>query len=255
MEKEKLEKFINNITPPPGKENAVSLSLRMLRDDIFNQYYLKYDELPVTYRHAWNTVVLHRMANMKVQAGLAVTVQKMKLAWAEFAKDGLINIGKIHFGQIRVAGNFAGSGNVNQKAILGFPQEITGRPLKVYANDIRATDLGGTGVGADRIPVQIFLRGETWIATNNRGYAVHCMAGVMPLRIWPHEETVDERNRLRECWDAKGIRYLEGVQERLSVVPRTLPSTEMPLTNGPNDTVIAKVVTVPEHFTILNTAG
>lgn len=72
MEKEKLEKFINNITPPPGKENAVSLSLRMLRDDIFNQYYLKYDELPVTYRHAWNTVVLHRMANMKVQAGLGM---------------------------------------------------------------------------------------------------------------------------------------------------------------------------------------
>jgi len=250
VDKTNLEKFTNQIRPPAGKEEATPLWLRMLYDDIFNRYYLEYDEMANEYRRAWNTVILHRLTHMRVPSDKSEALKKMREKWNVLAAGQLANIGSIEFGQIRVAGNFAGAANVNQNAIVGFPPQIVGRPLQVFADDMRTTAAGGDGLRSDQIPVQIFVHNGKWIAKNNRGYALHCMAGVMPLRLWPGQESVDERNRLSESWDASGIRYASKNTKRLDKVPRTLPSTEMPLTNGSNDTVIADVVTVPENFIV-----
>jgi hypothetical protein len=97
-------------------------------------------------------------------------------------------------------------------------------------------DISPAHVRHDLLPVRIFWHADqnTWVAINNRGYATYCIAGIQPTRLLPRIPTQDELNRLTEESNMGG-----------RFAARTLPSLEIPVTNGVNDLTLAYVVTVP----------
>jgi hypothetical protein len=46
---------------------------------------------------------------------------------------------------------------------------------------------------------------QQWAAINNRGFAVHCLAEMIPKRLIPHRPTIEEENRLKITLNDKTI--------------------------------------------------
>lgn len=153
---------------------------------------------------------------------------------------------RILFGQLRIKHEFQASLTGNQQAIVGFSYEkIVARPLKVVANMLGSKN--DSEIGLDDIPVQIFYvpKNKCWVAANNRGYAVHCLANVSPLRVWPLPPHAVELNRLEEMESAPKFTYESTVIKRLDKKPHSLPSSQIPITAGPNSWVVSEVAEVP----------
>ncbi len=238
MKKSKLEALIKILKGYEDTQNyenqaakaVATAQVERLISDLENQYLAKYDELSNAYRGAWDEAVKSRL-DVNLNPTLNHNLRKFRLAWINDAK--FTGIAHIHFGQMRIAANFANAANVAQQA-LGVDQ-LAGRTLAEVATDIQ------NGVIArDEIPVQIFLHGNVWVAINNRGFACHCIANVRPLRLFPRDPEAVESNRLTEA--APAFTYANGVAH-LTQNPRTLPSKEMPITAGPNSVHVSRVVT------------
>jgi hypothetical protein len=83
---------------------------------------------------------------------------------------------------------------------------------------------------------------------NNRGHAVHCLAGVTPLRLYPRFPEQVEINRLKDQegkGDIPNFTYDPTLTTRLANRPHTVPSTQIPITDGPNSWVVRAIATVP----------
>jgi len=246
--KRELTDLVKKLDELCGK-NGVPQQIELLREDATKHYLQKYDSLGSLYRTAWDEVITRRLSGMDLAGPFATDISTLKFSWKSQAKStGL----KIHFGQMRVGPDFQGSKTTDQVAVMGFPDDlIIGKSIRVVSGSIT-----GGNIRPDHVPVQIFysVEHERWVAANNRGYTAHCRAGVAPLRIWPREATQDELNRLKETEGGTAgdkrlgpFTYTSGVAH-LNAHPRTLPSLEMPITNGPNTWEVIEVVQVPSTF-------
>jgi hypothetical protein len=229
MTKPKLQKLISTLQDL----NEANVQVVRLISDLQDQYLANYDDLSNTYRGAWDEALKNRMD----RSNNPTIIQKVADIRANWLNDfKFTGIAKIHFGQVRIASNFAGAGNVAQ-VNLGVAA-LAGRQIADVATDI----VNGT-IARDEIPVQIFLNGNVWVSINNRGFACHCIAGVRPLRVFPREASVDEANRLTDA--APNFTYADDVPgaDRNAMQGRTLPSKYIPLTAGPNSFHVTRVVT------------
>jgi hypothetical protein len=218
------------------------LQLRMLDADIRAHYLAPFADLGRVYREAWDQAVLNRLDGMRLPGAMQREFAIFRHAWrARMVGTNL----RLHFGQMRVGPNFQGAQNVHQARILGFPDDIVGRPLQVVAGEINNGDILG-----DQIPLQIFNHNNRWIAANNRCLTTYCLAGVRPLRLIPRLPEQLEINRLGEV-EGQGqilsFGYNVGVP-LLAVYPRALPSNQMPVTTGPNTWTVERVATIPGHW-------
>jgi len=189
------------------------------------------------YRKAWDRILYDRLEAIIIPDRIRPTIDKIK-ATARAASSGASM--RIHFGQQRVAGTFQ-SQNVNQAALPGFPDAVANSPLALVQ-----AGLAQGQYSADQIPVQVFwhVQSNKWVAANNRGYTVHCLARVRPLRILlttfqPHDIEI---TRLAEVEGQGGIPNWTGVRGG-EPNPRTLPSTRMFIT--PVGNAITQVAEVP----------
>jgi len=264
MNKNHIEKFINDMTlflPVAEEYHARANSERDDSVDLIVQdiqkYFDEYEEIVgfgKRYVEAWDLVIYARLKAMVKPSDPAKRVprdkkddEKGKVSFEELMQrwgrnvSSRSDIGLIQFGQKRVASTFAESRTTDQDQTLGVPV-INGRPLRVVAAQFQER-----GLGIDRNPLKIFYHepGNCWVAANNRSYAAHCMAGTRPLRLWPGKADDGELKRLREELTAAEVKLTAGVRVTL---PRTLPSLEMPITNGQQDLMITDVVTVPQTF-------
>lgn len=234
---EMLERF--TVLMDMGKPRRY-VQLVMLDADIREHYLTPYRNLSRVYRDAWDQAVLNRLDAMALPGALQREFLSIRHAWR--ARMVGVNL-RIYFGQMRVGPDFQGAQNVHQAAIIGFPDGIVGRPLQVVAGELTQGD-----ILADQVPLQIFHHNNCWIAANNRCFTAHCMAGVRPLRVIPRTPIQLEINRLAEMGGQGNIpafAYQPLCVARLSVDPRTLPSTQMPVTLGPNSWSVSHVATAP----------
>jgi hypothetical protein len=217
--------------------------------DLDKYYKDEYENLPKACRNAFDEIVTRRIAAFPALGNAdTVLLNKFKANWKSRAKSASL---KIHFGQMRVGPDFQGQqggGNVAQQDIVGFPAGIIGRAINAVQGDIHA----GV-VMQDQIPVFIFWwdKKQHWVCANNRGYTAHCKASKWPSRLIPRVASQDEINRLSEkkIVGQGGFTYADGYPgARLREAERTLPSTEMPITTGPNTWVIEDVVEVPHGW-------
>ncbi|CAB3795703.1 hypothetical protein LMG28688_04167 [Paraburkholderia caffeinitolerans] len=206
-----------------------------LYDDVLNVYLpkIKANELPERYIIVWDASIIARLRALKLGADKQ---SNEPIAW--IPKPLGAEIPTIYFGQLRITKDFQGSLTVNQQAITGFPEaKLVGRPIEVVAA-MMGPDVDD-GIGPDEVPIQIFWSDEDkrWITANNRGYAAHCLAGQKPLRLWPRVADKMELNRLKEVEGkdgAKRFTYSPNLITRLGKTPHALPSTQIPITAGPN---------------------
>lgn len=214
--------------------------------DLEKYYKDQYGDLPKVCRNAFDEVVTRRINAFPALANADLTLlNAFKSKWRSRAKSASI---RVYFGQMRVGPDFQGQqggGNVEQQEIEGFPAAIIGRPINAVQGDIH-----GGQVKPDQLPVFIFWadKQQKWICANNRGFTAHCKASKWPSRLIPRVGTQDEINRLAEkkTVGPGGFTYAEGYTgPRLNGVERTLPSSEMPITTGPNTWIVQDVVNVP----------
>jgi len=238
MDIKQAEKFLE-VVEKMRKNNP---KVEALYADVLNVYYPKVQTLPAEYLEVWDASLIARLRHL---SGVSVEASKVERAVAYVPKYSGAPVPPILFGQLRIGRDFQGSATSDQQAIVGFPSDkVVGRPLIVVAGMMNKNELG-----ADEIPVQVFRHAvsKTWVAVNNRGYATHCMAGLKPLRIWPRLPDQMEINRLDEVEGkdhARFFTYASGV-EHLAKKPHTLPSLQIPITDGPNSWNVTAVVTVP----------
>ncbi|MGY3230492.1 hypothetical protein ACVWWJ_001976 [Luteibacter sp. HA06] len=264
MNKNHIDKFIKDMELflPTGSDyhaRAASErddSVELIVADI-KKYSVEYDQIVAfgkRYIEAWDLVIYARLKAMvkAFDTGKRVAVDETDASKGKVTFDDLLqrwgrnvssrtDIGLIRFGQKRVASTFAESRTGDQNQTLGVPL-INGRPLRVVASEFQER-----GLGIDRNPLKIFYHEphNCWVAANNRSYAAHCMAGTRPLRLWPGEADDGERRRLTETLTSGDVKLTAGVRVTL---PRSLPSLEMPITNGQQDLMVTDVVTVPPTF-------
>ena len=192
------------------------------------------------YRKAWDRITFDRLQAIRIPYRIQRDIDKIKSALRS-ASSGVSM--KIHFGQQRVAGTFQ-SFNANQAAVPGFPDTVANSPLPLVQ-----AGLAQGQYAADQIPVQVFwhVPSNKWIAANNRGYTVHCLARVRPLRILlttfqPHDIEI---TRLAEVEGQGNVPHWTGVRGG-EPNPRTLPSTRMFIT--PVGDAITQVAEVPANW-------
>jgi hypothetical protein len=146
---------------------------------------------------------------------------------------------RVIFGQMRIGPNFA-SETAHQ------PPRLSG----IAGQSITSIDKKHFGHGHGW-PIHIFYHNGNWIAANNRGYAAHCHIGIRPKRLIPRHADVAETNRLAEAENlppTPGLTYIGGYVGPRHVAPRTLPSEQIPITDGPNSWSIRKTIKVPEFW-------
>jgi hypothetical protein len=213
-----------------------------------NTYYrplVERNSLPRDYVVVWDASIIARLSAMTPTG----TVRNFDEPIAWIPKPLGAAVPRILFGQLRIASSFQGSKTVNQTEIVGFPADkIVGRPLEVVAGMMRPAE--NKEVDVDAIPVQIFFheKSNSWVAANNRGYAVHCLAGCLPLRLIPRLPEQLELNRLKEVeneGDAKRFTYETKPPKRLKNRPHSLPSEQIPITAGPNSWDVTQIAEVP----------
>ncbi|MET3131342.1 hypothetical protein AAKU55_001604 [Oxalobacteraceae bacterium GrIS 1.11] len=191
------------------------------------------------YRRAWDRIVGDRLDAINVPTRIRSTINTIKLA---VRADSAGVSFKIHFGQQRVAGNFQAP-NVNQ-VIPGFPLDMAVAPLAAVEGKLRQGHYL-----PDQIPIQIFwhIPLQRWITANNRGYTVHCLAGVRPLRLLPTTFGLQaiEVTRLAEVEGVNGIAQWTGNRHGAQN-PRQLPSVDMLIT--PIGNAIERIASVPPHW-------
>lgn len=239
MDIEKLETTYNYLTEILRKEPN-NLRLARLNHDLFNHYYLQYDNLSANCRRIWDVSINLRLKMSTVQhaifSGYMSSIKQMFSGYTTYPH--------IRFGQIRVGPSFQGAQNVNQEQMVGMPQ----------VQGLNVVDYGQHNLNSqntsDVLPVAIFEHQGHWIAANNRGFTAHCAGGTKPLRLLPRAAEAAEINRLNEVTgqgDIPNLQYADGVPH-LDVNPHTLPSRQMPITTGPNTWVVESVVSIPAHW-------
>lgn len=265
MNKNHIEKFVEELAvylPSGGNYYAKASSERddsvdLIVEDLNTQYIARYDEIATfgkRYIEAWDLVIYARLKAMKKAFDTSKRVDRdnndLKKGAPTF--DDLLqrwgrnvssrsDIGLIQFGQKRIASTFAESRTAGQDDTVGVPL-INSRPLRVVAAEFQER-----GLGIDRNALKIFYyeTSNCWIAANNRSYAAHCMAGNRPLRLWPGKPDDGELKRLRETLTSNDVKLTAGVH---LTFPRTVPSLEIPITNGQQDLLVTDVVRVPPTF-------
>ncbi|WP_434111303.1 hypothetical protein [Methylocaldum sp. GT1TLB] len=84
--------------------------------------------------------------------------------------------------------------------------------------------------------------GGKWIAWNNRGFATHCLANVIPMRIVPNPSpSEDEQFRLNEVIDVKTFKYSTSVPESRRTPSHWepgAPCSVISIVNGANGTQV-----------------
>jgi hypothetical protein len=249
MTKDDLETSVNELQAFVAKTRKASAA--RLADDVFNHYYLRYDELGLHERQAWDWSVSQRLRWM--QHAIAVPVKELPLEWLKRV-EASGGIRRIHFGQLRAANNFQSSETVHSV------KEVVGKTVQEVARGIASGD-----IRRDLMPIQIFYHAtnDVWVAINNRGFAAHCVAAAVPLRLIPRQPSADEFNRLAETAAMRAIDedrrlpsdddvVVEGftmpesartmLPATTSLAGRALPSELLPLTPGPVDIDVMGVV-------------
>jgi hypothetical protein len=238
MQLERLETTYNYITEI--LRDGPNPRLERLNHDLFNHYYLEYNNLSLDCKRVWDVSINLRLkmvvVSQKKFSGYIATIKQMFSGYTSYPR--------IMFGQTRIGPTFQGAPNVNQQAMVGMPNVIGQGVVNYGQNFLNNPHM------SDMLPVAIFFHNGHWIAANNRGFAAHCAGGVKPLRLLPRVAQVAEINRLNEVPGQGGIpqlQYMQGVPH-LNQNPHTLPSRQMPITTGPNTWVVQAVVSVPQNW-------
>ncbi|MCW7540925.1 DUF6531 domain-containing protein [Aquabacterium sp. A7-Y] len=129
---------------------------------------------------------------------------------------------QVLFGQRRIAGSF--------RQNSGAPSYIEGRTLADVASDLKSGVLH-----PDQLPVSYFVHPKTgqWIAESNRTLAALAEAGMKPTVLREVPVTQELLNRLAE----KSLRHRGQVL--------SMPGTSIPVTVGPNNLEIVRIISLP----------
>jgi hypothetical protein len=245
MNQQTLTGLRNQLLNIRGALNLPNQQLDMLYQDINDHYLGGFDELPDGYRNAWDEAVARRLLAITVAPAVRTAFEQFKLAWRSAGHTAQL---RILFGQMRVGPDFQGAMNEGQNTVVGMP-DVVGRPIVVVSGLIQQG-----AISPDQFPVHIFYsqRHQRWVTINNRGYSAFCHAGVRPLRLLPTPPSQAELNRLNDV-EGQGMignmQYAQGFTgPNLDVRPRTLPSDQMPVTDGPNSWIIQRVIEVPPEW-------
>jgi hypothetical protein len=108
----------------------------------------------------------------------------------------------ILFGQASIADHFSTNSTMGSSLTLSNGEILQTRLLK----DVSPLLTAGT-IQDDEISVQVFFHipMQQWAAINNRGFAVHCLAEMIPKRPIPRRPTIEEENRLKITLNGKTI--------------------------------------------------
>lgn len=166
----------------------------------------KWNNLSVVYQQAWLGEIIRRVEFLAPN-GATVLVSNPKLT-----QHGLITalrsdenrqpttIQQIYFSQFGVNRHFQG-------LYEGQPDWLSNREILDVAKVLRAAPEKSTD-----LRIRLYLQGDVWMALNNRGFALHSLANIVPRRIaFDTELSSDELSRLTKTLESMGLNFGESI--------------------------------------------
>ncbi|WP_418317083.1 hypothetical protein [Piscinibacter sakaiensis] len=149
----------------------------------------KWDALDANYRAAWAGEIMRRIerivpdAQTVMHQGKKRTVTQGKVLDA--IADGSAQVLRLMFSQFTINRHFQGQ-------YEGQPDWLSGKEIIDVAKTLRQSP----GKSND-LRIRAHYHGGQWVALNNRGFALHCLANVVPQRIvFDTALSSDEQERL-----------------------------------------------------------
>ena len=244
------DEYIDDLVNAFGEiyQTDKSLVISTMHEDLLASY-KKNESLSLGEREVWASYIIRRLRKMLDLKTMGTSFDKQRpTLWRlynHWKSQTLMTVPTLHFGQMRISSKTQ-SANVYQTV---YQQGLANQNI----NEITAKELENGLVWE----IHIFQHAGTWISANNRGLAVHCRNKIAPLRVFPRTATTDETNRLAEVEGQGAVGNLTYTKDmpdagRLAAhrakAKRDLPSTEIPVTDGPNSWIITEVISTPTQW-------
>jgi hypothetical protein len=166
----------------------------------------KWDNLELTYQTAWLGEIIRRV-RLIIPTATTVLVNKSK-----FTQQKLIDelnsdqnrqpttIHQIYFSQFSVNRHFQGN-------YIGQPQWLSSQEIHEVAKVLRKAPKKS----AD-LRIRLYFQGSKWMALNNRGSALHCLANVAPRRLaFDTNLSTDEQSRLNKTLKGMDLSFSKSI--------------------------------------------
>ena len=167
----------------------------------------KWDGLNLNYRAVWLGEISRRLNRIvpdattvvgKGKKGADITRDKLI---ATVAADG-VQILRLKFSQFTINRHFQGH-------YVGQPEWLSGKEILDVAKTLR-----GEPERSKDLRIRAHHHAGQWVALNNRGFALHCLANVVPARIaFDTELSSDEAERLGRSFDDAGLNLGASIPE------------------------------------------
>jgi hypothetical protein len=198
----------------------------------------KWDALDIHYRAVWLGEISRRLARIVPDPGTVIRKRKEKgditqeKLMATVAADG-VQILRLKFSQFTINRHFQGH-------YEGQPDWLSGKEILDVAKTLR----GEPGLSND-LRIRVHRHSGQWVALNNRGFALHCLANVVPARLaFDTQLSTDEAERLGRSFADMGLNLGASIPETrrrrqdwdamipssFTAVPRTRNSTDVAYT-------------------------
>lgn len=162
----------------------------------------KWTDLSPEYKKAWLGEIIRRIKFIMPATTTTNSSKSDALAQTLSADPSLppTEIAEIYFSQYDVNRHFQGQYN-------GQPSWLSGQEIIDVAKVLRGTP----NKSAD-LRIRLYLHGSNWLAMNNRGFALHCLANVAPRRLaFDSKLSSDEQSRLHRTATDKNFDFKQSI--------------------------------------------
>ncbi|MCD0278627.1 hypothetical protein JWH04_06690 [Xanthomonas melonis] len=162
--------------------------------------------LALDYRRAWLGEIIRRVQGLisSKDAIVAGTTSRKVLVERLSGDAGCrpLKISTIGFSQYTVNRHF-------QSHYVGQPEWVANKEIKDVAKVLRGEPKKSTD-----LRIRLHLHAGTWVALNNRGFALHCLANVVPRRLaFDPDLSSDETSRMTKSFADSGLRLTMSIPE------------------------------------------
>jgi hypothetical protein len=169
----------------------------------------KWGNLALPYQRAWLGEIIRRVQliipdrnTVLVEDDPPVTRQVLNQSLSSDPNRRPLAIKQIYFSQFSVNRHFQGN-------YVGQPQWLSDKEIVEVAKVLRGAPLKSADL---RIRLHIYA--QKWMALNNRGFALHCLANVVPRRLaFDTVLSSEEQSRLNKSLESMGLKFRDSIPE------------------------------------------
>jgi hypothetical protein len=167
----------------------------------------QWGNLPLPYQRAWAGEIIRRVRLIIPDVKTVLVTEPKKLTQLGvitlLTSDSMRHpspVERIYFSQFSVNRHFQGG-------YIGQPPWLSDKEILEVAKTLR----GAPEKSAD-LRIRLYAQGGKWMALNNRGFALHCLANVVPRRLaFDTHLSSDEQSRLNKGLEDMGLNFSESI--------------------------------------------